>query len=283
MLHDSRLHPEAKRPASPIKINAVRLGAYPVIDEDEEITKAVQLARESDVAVIVVGLNPYWESEGFDRSTLSLPWRTNELIDKVVAVNPATVVVVQAGSAVSMPWKDKVGAIVHAWYGGNESGNSIADVLYGKVNPAGRLPITFPIQEEDIPAALNFKSGRTQTHYEEGIWVGYRHYNARKVAPLFPFGYGLSYTIFKYSDLSIVEKPKKSPIEPDDWRIVISVKVTNAGRRKGDHSIHFYTCPPAETPTSLKFPAQTIQAFSKVYDLEPNASKTVTVVLDKCE
>lgn len=227
---------------------------------------------------MVVGLNADWESEGYDRSTLSLPLRTDELVEAVAAANPNTVVIIQAGSAVSMPWAGKVKSIVQAWYGGNECGNAIADVVYGKRNPSGRLPLTFPKREQDIAAYPNFKSARTRVHYEEGIWVGYKHHNLRDIAPLFPFGHGLSYTSFEYSDLSL----EATGSSADDWALKATVTVTNTGKEVGDHSVHFYTAPPAETPTSLRHPKVSLQAFTKVYDLKPGEKKTVTVKMDKC-
>lgn len=196
--------------------------------------------------------------------------------------NPKTIVVLQAGSAVSMAWIDKVAGVVYAWYGGNECGNAIADVVYGKINPSGRLPITLPVREEDIAAASNFKSARTKVHYEEGIWVGYKHHNARKIAPLFPFGHGLSYTTFEYSDLKITQKPKAGA-SADDWKLGVSVSVKNTGKVAGSHSVHFYTSPPDETATGLRHPQWALQAYDKVEDLQPGKSATVEVVLDKCE
>ncbi|WRT68235.1 uncharacterized protein IL334_005211 [Kwoniella shivajii] len=280
-LHDSRVPSTLETSDStPFNINAMRLGAHPNIDPEQAILDAVELAKSVDVPLIIAGLNADWESEGYDRPNLSLPLRTDELISRVAEANPKTVVVIQAGSAVSMPWIDKVSGVVYAWYGGNETGNSIADIIYGRINPSGRLPITFPKREEDIPAALNYKSARTKIHYEEGIWVGYKHYNERQIKPLFPFGHGLSYTTFEYSDLKITNTPKQG-VSPDEWKIEVEVKVKNTGGVIGSHSVHFYTCPPEESPTSLKHPKQTLQAFKKVKDLSPGESTTVTVTLDK--
>jgi beta-glucosidase len=251
-----------------------------VYHPDQAIEDAVALAKSSDVAVIIAGLNADWESEGYDRPNLSLPLRSDELIARVAEANPNTVVVIQAGSAVSMPWVDKVKGVVQAWYGGNETGNAIADIVYGNVNPSGRLPVTFPKREVDIAANLNYKSARTKIYYEEGIWVGYKHHNARGIEPLFPFGHGLSYTTFDYADLKI-SGPTGSTA--DEWKLKASVKVTNTGKVAGSHSVHFYTCPPEETSTSLTHPSHTLQAFAKVKDLAPGKSKTVDVTLDKCE
>jgi beta-glucosidase len=181
-----------------------------------------------------------------------------------------------------MPWLDKVAGVVFAWYGGNETGNSIADIVYGKVNPSGRLPISLPVKEEDIAANLNYKSARTKIHYEEGIWVGYKNHNARKIAPLFPFGHGLSYTTFEYSDLKITSKPAENA-SPNDWKLKVAVTVTNTGKIAGSHSVHFYTSPPKETATSLKHPEVALQAFEKIYDLAPGAKETVEITLDKCK
>lgn len=258
------------------------MGAYPKYDPDEEIERTVRRAREADIAVIVVGLNKDWEAETFDRPNLALPLRQNELIRRVATVQPNTVVVVQGGSAISMPWKDEVSAIVFAWYGGNETGNAIADVLYGDYNPSGRLPLSFPVRECDIAAGLNYRSARGAVHYEEGIWVGYRHHNARRISPLFPFGHGLSYTSFDYSNLGIVSV-SSDDVQADDWRLKASVKVTNTGDRSGDHSVHFYTTPPSATETSLTHPEVTLQAFEKVYDLAPGESRVLEVELDKCK
>jgi beta-glucosidase len=181
-----------------------------------------------------------------------------------------------------MPWIEKVAGVVYAWYGGNETGNAIADIVYGNVNPSGRLPITFPVREQDIAAAMNYKSARTKVHYEEGIWVGYKHHNARGIAPLFPYGHGLSYTSFEYSDLKITSQPQKGA-SAQDWKVEVEATVTNTGKIAGSHSVHFYTCPPAETSTSLKHPSHTIQAFAKVDDLAPGKKETVKVTLDKCK
>jgi len=252
------------------------------MNPDQAIKDAAEVAKQCDTAVIIAGLNADWESEGYDRPDLSLPMRTNDLISAVAAANPRTVVVIQAGSAVSMPWIDQVAGVVYAWYGGNETGNAIADIVYGKVNPSGRLPISFPKREQDIAAATNYKSARNKIHYGEGIWVGYKHHNERKIAPLFPFGHGLSYSTFEYSDLKITSPPK-SGVKADDWSMKASVKVKNTGKKAGSHSVHFYLSPPPETPTGLRHPEVTLQAFDKIYDLKPGAEETVEVTFDKCK
>lgn len=282
MLHDSRKPGEAESgQVTPFSVKGIRLGAFPVFSPDQAIEDAVALAKSSDKAVIVAGLNSDWESEGYDRPNLLLPLRQNELISRVAEAQPNTIVVIQAGSAVSMPWIEKVAGVVFAWYGGNETGNAIADIVYGKVNPSGRLPISLPVREEDIAANLNYKSAHTKIHYEEGIWVGYKNHNARKIAPLFPFGHGLSYTNFEYSDLKITSRPADNA-SPDDWKLKVAVTVTNTGKIAGSHSVHFYTSPPKPTATSLTHPAHSLQAFEKIYDLAPGAKKTVEVTLDKC-
>ncbi|WWC63133.1 uncharacterized protein I303_105733 [Kwoniella dejecticola CBS 10117] len=289
-LHDSRIPSTLLDVNStPINIVGLRLGAFTKIDPEQAILDAVELAKNVDVPLIIAGLNADWESEGYDRPNLSLPLRTNELISKVANANPRTVVVIQAGSAVSMPWINDVAGVVYAWYGGNECGNSIADIVYGKVNPSGRLSITLPVKESDIPAALNYKSARTKTYYDEGIWVGYKWYNERGIKPLFPFGHGLSYTTFDYSDLRITNQDTHATTttttttteKADDWKLEVEVKVTNTGKVPGSHSVHFYACPPEETPTSLKHPKQTLQAFTKVNDLQPGETVTAKVTLDK--
>ena len=181
-----------------------------------------------------------------------------------------------------MPWIDDVRGVVFAWYGGNETGNAIADIVYGAANPSGRLPLSFPVREQDIAAAMNYKSARTKIHYEEGIYVGYKHHNARAIRPLFPFGHGLSYSTFEYDGLKVTSGPAKGA-KPDDWKVEVQVTVKNTGKVAGSHSVHFYTCPPRETATGLKHPSHTLQAFDKVYDLQPGKSQDVKVTLDKCE
>jgi beta-glucosidase len=199
----------------------------------------------------------------------------------VAAVNSKTVVVLQGGSALSMPWINEVKGVAFAWYGGNETGNAIADIVYGTVNPSGRLPLSFPKKETDISANNSFKSARTKVVYEDGIWVGYKHHNSRGIEPLFPFGHGLSYSTFEYDDLKITSKPK-SGATAQDWKLEVQVTVKNTGKVAGSHSVHFYTCPPKESATGLKHPSHALQAFDKVYNLQPGKSEVVKVTLDKC-
>ena len=180
-----------------------------------------------------------------------------------------------------MPWIHKVKGVVLAWYGGAETGTGIADIVYGHVNPSGRMPLTYPVNEADVPAAMTFKSARTKTFYDDSIWVGYKGYHAKGIAPLFPFGHGLSYTTFEYSALKIAAPKSGTPA--DTWELKASVKVKNTGKVKGHHSVHFYTCPPMETPAGLRHPEWALQAFTKVYDLEPGMSATAEVTMDKCE
>jgi beta-glucosidase len=252
-----------------------------VVDAEEAITCAVAMAKSSDVAVIVVGLNQDWESESYDRPTLSLPLRSDELINRVADGAPDTkiVVVAQTGSAISMPWLDKVDSVVYSWYGGNEAGNGIADIIYGTVNPSGRLPLTLPRSEDDIAAHLNRRSVRTKIHYDEGIWVGYKHHNARHIEPLFPFGHGLSYTQFDYSGLKLQHQGSTA----EEWTLRAEITVINSGSVAGAHSVHFYTSPPPPTSTSLEHPAHSLQAFTKTTVLKPGESETVVVEMDKCE
>ncbi|KAJ1309840.1 hypothetical protein OPQ81_006605 [Rhizoctonia solani] len=258
----------------PALMRGVRLGGAEKIDPNKALEAAAKAAAEADAVIAVVGLNHEWESEGFDRPTLSLPGRQDELIQAVAKANKNTVVVIQAGSAVSMPWVDDVAGILQSWYLGNEAGNAIADVLFGKVNPSGRLPISLPKREEDIPAHLSFGSEMGKVHYREDVFVGYKYYQARKVAPLFPFGFGLSYTTFELSDLK-VEGPSS---HDSSLEVKASVTVKNTGSVKGSEIIQLYVAPPSGPITHPKLQ---LRAFGKAADLEPGASKSVELSFGK--
>ncbi|KIO27413.1 glycoside hydrolase family 3 protein [Tulasnella calospora MUT 4182] len=170
-----------------VDIPGMRLGGAEVLPE-QSVDEAAAIAKGADLAIVVVGLNGDWETEGYDRTHLELPGRTNELVAKVAAVNPKTVVVNQSGSAVTMPWIDQVSGLVQAWYLGNETGNAIADVLFGKVNPSGKMSLTFPKRLEDVPSYGHFSPQNGKVHYGEDLYVGYKSYHHRNITPLFPFG-----------------------------------------------------------------------------------------------
>ena len=177
---------------------------------DDMIAEAVKLAKKSDIVILVAGLNNEWESEGFDRVDMKLPGEQDKLIRKVARANKNTIVVLNVGSPVEMPWIDKVPAVLQLWYNSQEQGNALADVLFGDVSPSGKLPTTFPIRLEDNPAYINYPGENGKVRYGEGIFVGYRYYDKKDVPPLFPFGHGLSYTKFKYSNLRLSAKSDHS-------------------------------------------------------------------------
>jgi beta-glucosidase len=246
-------------------VSAVRIGCLPPQPADM-LERAVQLAAESDVAIVFAGLGDEWESEGYDRPNINLPAAQNELIERVAAANPKTVVVLNVGSPIAMPWLDKVAGVVLAWYGGQEMGNAIADVLFGKVNPAGKLSETFPVRLEDNPAYINYPGENGKVYYGEGIFVGYRYYEKKKVAPLFPFGYGLSYSDFSYSNLSLAGSGTE---------LTVSVDIRNIGSRAGQEIVQLYVRDPQ---SKLVRPEKELKAFDKVM-LEAGETKTVTLNL----
>jgi beta-glucosidase len=183
----------------------VSIGHQPLHSKDL-IGDAVKLAKKADVVVLVASLNGEWESEGFDRADMKLPGAQNELIERVTKANKNTIVVLNVSSAVEMPWIEKVSAVIQLWYNSQEQGNALADILFGDENPSGKLPTTFPVRLEDNPAFINYPGENGKVRYGEGIFVGYRYYEKKNVAPLFPFGHGLSYTTFKYSNLRLSAK-----------------------------------------------------------------------------
>lgn len=249
----------------------LRLGYVAPMPEDS-IQAAVDLAAKADVAVIVAGLTREWESEGFDRVDMRLPGQQNELISRVAAANPRTVVVLNAGSPVEMPWIDAVTAVVQQWYGGQDAGHALADVLFGDVNPSAKLPTTFPKRLEDNPAYINYPGENGRVQYGEGIFVGYRYYDKKEIAPLFPFGHGLSYTTFAYDNLRL-----NGDAFGDDDQVVVSVDVTNTGTRAGQEVVQLYL---RDEEAKVIRPLQELKAFTKVA-LEPNETKTVTLSLDR--
>lgn len=238
----------------------------------DPIGKAVELAAKADVVVLVAGLTNEWESEGFDRPNMDLPNKQDELIRRVAAANPKTVVVMNAGSPVSMPWADDVAAILQYWYPGQEGGNALADVLFGDVNPSGKLPTTHPYRLQDSPSYINFPGENGKVQYGEGIFVGYRYYDKKELPVRFPFGYGLSYTIFEYSDLKL-DKDSYSP--GDEIKVTLTVK--NSGKRAGQEVVQVYLRDPE---VRLVRPEKELKAFTKV-NLQPGESKTVTLTLTR--
>jgi len=231
---------------------------------------AAALAKSSDVALVMVG---NVDREGRDRLNLALPDNQDQLVSAVAAANPRTVVVLKTGGPVLMPWLDQVPAVLEAWYPGEEDGNVVAGLLFGNANPSGRLPVTFPKAEGDTPAHTprQYPGVNGTATYSEGMLVGYRWYDAQKITPLFPFGYGLSYTTFALSKLLTAETKGGSQNV-----FSILVDVTNTGPRAGAEVVQVYiAAPPAagEPPKQLK-------GFAKV-SLQPGETKQVTVMLDQ--
>lgn len=251
-----------------------RLGMVLDSDPEEDIKKAVQLAKEVDQVVIVAGLSADWESEGYDRRTMDLPGLQDELITRVAKANPRTVVVMQSGTPVTMTWAPNVSGIVQSWFGGNETGNAIADVLFGTVNPSGKLSLTFPIRGEDNPAFLNFKCDKGRALYGEDVFVGYRFYEKTKREVRFPFGHGLSYTTFSMSDphdsVSVSDTKEHNP---ESGNITVLVTVKNTGSITGAQVVQVYISP--RTP-SVTRPVKELKGFEKV-ELKAGESKEVRV------
>ena len=247
----------------------IRLGCLPPQPADP-IADAVKLAKSSDVAVIFAGLTAEWESEGQDRINMDLPAEQNELIERVTAANPNTVVVLNSGSPLHMPWVDKVKSVLQMWYLGQESGNAIADVLFGEIDPSGRLPTTFPKRIEDNPAHTNFPGENGKVRYGEGLFVGYRYYDEKKIKPLFPFGHGLSYTTFAYDALKV---------EKVGDEIKIQVEVTNSGTRTGRDVVQLYV---RDVQSSLIRPSKELKSFAKI-QLDSGETKTAMLVLKESD
>ena len=235
-------------------------------------TEAVDAAREAEVAVIFAGLPDAFESEGADREHMRLPDNQNELIAAVAAVNPKTVVVLHGGSPVELPWLAQVPAVLCMYLGGEQAGAATVDLLYGKVNPSGHLAETWPIRLQDNPSYLNFPGDDGVVTYAEGIFVGYRYYDKKELPVNFPFGHGLSYTSFAYSNLS-VDKEKLT----DRETVTVSVDVSNMGTVAGKAAVQLYV---RDAKSAVRRPVRELRDFAKVA-LQPCETKTVTFTLDK--
>jgi beta-glucosidase len=233
------------------------------------IEAAVQIARTADAAVVFVGSSRSAETEGRDRSDMELAGGQNELVEAVLAANPNTVVILNSGSPVALPWADKAHTLVQGWLAGEEGPHALAQVLFGEVNPSGKLPFTFPRRLEDNPAYIYYSPGR-DANYGEGVFVGYRYYEKRKVAPLFPFGHGLSYTSFEYAHLHV------APATPVGQPIQVSVDVKNTGKRAGQETVQLYVGD--EATVNVVRPIKELKSFQKVR-LAPGASATLTFTL----
>ncbi len=236
------------------------------------LKEATDAAAKADVAVVVVGRYNKLESEGFDVKTMDLPEGQDELIAAVEKANPRTVVVLNTGDPVTMTkWIDATPALLDIWYGGEEGGDALASILFGDANPSGKLPVTLPKKYEDTPAAANYPGENLEVHYAEGLYVGYRYYDTKNVAPQFPFGFGLSYTTFAYSGLKI------SPKSSSTGTVEVSAKVKNTGPRAGAEVVELYV---HDGHSKIDRPIHELKGFSRL-ELKPGESKTVTFTLNR--
>jgi beta-glucosidase len=242
-------------------------------DLDEAlILKAREVAAQASTAVVFVGLPERYESEGFDRQHLRIPESHRRLIEAVAEVQPNIVVVLSNGSPVEMPWIHKVKGVLEGYLGGQALGGAIADLLFGDANPCGKLAETFPMQLSHNPSHLNFPGERDRVEYREGLFVGYRYYVAKNIQPLFPFGYGLSYTSFAYAGIS-VDKREISDTET----LTVTVKVKNTGKASGKEIVQLYI---KDMQSGVIRPEKELKGFEKV-ELAPGEEKAATFVLDK--
>ena len=240
--------------------------------DEAMIREAVETARNAKVAVILAGLPDAFESEGYDRTHMRMPACQEALIERVAAANPNTVVVLYNGSPIEMPWIGQVRAVLEAYLGGQAVGGATADVLYGRKNPCGRLPETFPLRMEHNPSYLTYGGEGDVAAYSEGIFVGYRYYDKKSMDVLFPFGYGLSYTSFEYADLKLSADSVR-----DTDSLTVTVRVKNTGSIAGKEVVQLYV---ADEESSVFRPVRELKGFEKVL-LEPGEEKTVSFTLNQ--
>lgn len=255
-----------------ILIGAIRIGIGKVSD-DASITHAAKVAAAADRAVLFVGRTGDWDTEGSDLRDITLPGAQDRLIEAVAAANPNTIVVLQTGGPVEMPWLSKVRAVLQVWYPGQEVGNAVADVLLGKVEPSGRLPQTFPQRLADNPTYTNdaevYPGRDGHVRYAEGLFVGYRHYDRKAITPLFPFGHGLGYSTFDLADLEVSQ-----PAE--DGSVTVAVTMTNTGARTGTGVVQIYL---GDDQASVPRPQKELKAFAKLA-VEPGESHRIKLQLE---
>lgn len=252
---------------------------------DEETTdetllqEAITLAKESDVAVIFAGLPDSFESEGFDRTHLNMPANQNELIARISEVQPNVVVVLHSGSPIAMPWLDKAAGVLQMYLAGQASGGAAVNLLFGDATPCGKLAETFPLHLEDNPSYLNFPGNREKVCYQEGVFIGYRYYDKKKMDVLFPFGYGLSYTDFTYSNMKVTVNGKNAAdvnVIKETDEIVVTADITNTGNCDGAEIVQLYI----KNPVVYEIrPEKELRDFAKVF-LKAGETKTVTFTLN---
>lgn len=234
--------------------------------------EATGVAEDADVAVVFLGLPENYESEGYDRKHLNIPPNQTALLEAIISVQENIVVVLSNGSPIEMPWIGKVKSVLEAYLGGQAMGGAITDVLFGKVNPSGKLAETFPLVLSQNPSFINFPGEEDKVEYREGIFVGYRYYDKTETKTLFPFGHGLSYTTFAYSDLTVDKKELA-----DDQTLAVSVKIINTGSRSGKEAVQLYV---RDVESQVIRPVKELKGFEKVA-LEPGEEKIVNFTLGK--
>lgn len=243
------------------------------------LQEAITLAKESDVAVIFAGLPDSFESEGFDRTHLNMPANQNELIARISEVQPNVVVVLHSGSPIAMPWLDKVAGVLQMYLAGQASGGAAVNLLFGDATPCGKLAETFPLHLEDNPSYLNFPGNREKVCYQEGVFIGYRYYDKKKMDVLFPFGYGLSYTDFTYSNMKVTVNGKNAAdvdVIKETDEIIVSADITNTGNCDGAEIVQLYI----KNPVVYEIrPEKELRNFAKVF-LKAGETKTVTFTLN---
>ena len=238
----------------------------------EDVSEATGLAANSDVCVIFTGLDDKDDSEGKDRLHMRLPDEQNTLIEEIASRNKNVIIILMNGSAVEMPWIDKVQGVIEAYLGGQAMAGALAEILFGDVNPSGKLAETFPVRLQDTPSYLNFPGEKEKVEYREGLFVGYRYNDKAEVKPLFPFGFGMSYTEFDYSDLTI-DRYKMF----DNDTLTVSVKVRNIGEHDGKEIIQLYV---RDTNSTVIRPDKELKRFEKI-SLKSGEEQVVTFTLDK--
>ena len=256
-------------------LNVTYAQGYPIDTQEPDealIGEAVQAAKAADCAVLFIGITDAMESEGFDRRDMNIPACQQKLVEEVAKVQKNTVVVVHCGGPIVMPWLQDVKAVLYAYLGGEAVGSAVVDILFGDVNPSGKLAETFPVRLEDNPSYLYYFGEEDCTEYREGIFVGYRYYDKKDLEVLFPFGHGLSYTSFAYSDLRLDRESMK-----DTDTLHVSLKVRNVGDRAGKEAVQLYV---RDNESTAIRPVKELKGFEKV-DLAPGEEKTVEFTLDK--